>query len=80
MCHKNISDTNIAINKNALLNEYKLKIKINTSSIEDKVSSMVRAFAHGAMGRWAISHSSQCSTTGVTKAVACAILSEGWCI
>ena len=41
---------------------------------------MVRAFAHGAMGRriypsrWsyrAISHSSQCSTTGVTKAVVC---------
>ena len=30
---------------------------------------MVRAFAHGAMG------SSQCSTTGVTKAVVCAILS-----
>ena len=24
--------------------------------------------------------SSQCSTTGVTKAVVCAILSEGWCI
>ena len=45
---------------------------------------MVRAFAHGAMGRqidpswWtheAISHSSQCSTTGVTKAVVCIILS-----
>ena len=29
---------------------------------------------------WAISHSSQCSTTGVTKAVACVILSVGWCI
>ena len=29
---------------------------------------------------WAISHSSQCSTTGVTKAVVCAILSMGWCI
>ena len=50
---------------------------------------MVRAFAHGAMGRridpswWtheAISRSSQCSTTGVTKAMACAILSVGWCI
>ena len=24
--------------------------------------------------------SSQCSTTGVTKAVACVILSVGWCI
>ena len=29
---------------------------------------------------WAISHSSQCSTTDVTKAVVCAILSVGWCI
>ena len=27
-----------------------------------------------------ISRSSQCSTTGVTKAVVCAILSVGWCI
>ena len=31
---------------------------------------MVREFAHGAMGR-------QCSTTGVTKAVVCAILRVG---
>ena len=43
---------------------------------------MVRAFAHGAMGRWIdpswggpISRSSQCSTTGVTKAVVYVILS-----
>ena len=28
----------------------------------------------------AISRSSQCSTTGVTKAVVCDILSVGWCI
>ena len=28
----------------------------------------------------AISRSSQCSTTGVTKAVVCIILSVGWCI
>ena len=27
-----------------------------------------------------ISRSSQCSTTGVTKAVVCIILSVGWCI
>ena len=27
-----------------------------------------------------ISRSSQCSTTGITKAVVCAILSVGWCI
>ena len=47
---------------------------------------MVRAFAHGVMGRridpswltnWAISRSSQCPTTGVTKAVVCVILSVG---
>ena len=42
---------------------------------------MVRAFARGPMGRridptwW-----SQCSMTGVTKVVVCAILSVGWCI
>ena len=51
---------------------------------------MVRAFGHGAMGRWIDPSwggsiklfliSSQCSTTGVTKAVVCAILSVGWCI
>ena len=43
-------------------------------------SSVVRALAYGAMGRridpslwthWAISRSSQCPTTGVTKAVVC---------
>ena len=51
-----------------------------------RCSSVVRVFAHGAMGRrinasWgAISRSSQCSTTGVTKAVVCAIPSVGWCI
>ena len=47
---------------------------------------MVRAFAHGAIGRrivpswWmhgCISRSSECSTTGVTKAVVCVILSVG---
>ena len=45
-----------------------------------RCSSVVRAFAHGAMGRlidhswWtprAISRSSQCSTTVVTKAMIC---------
>ena len=29
---------------------------------------------------YAISRSSQCSTTGVSKAVVCIILSIGWCI
>ena len=32
------------------------------------------------VGKPAISRSSQCSTTGVTKALVCAILSVGWCI
>ena len=48
---------------------------------------MVRAFAYGVMGHWIdpswggpISRSSQCSTTGVPKAMVCAILSVGWCI
>ena len=54
-----------------------------------RCSSVVNAFAHGAMGRridpswwthWAISRSSQCSTAGVTKVVLCVILSVGWCI
>ena len=40
-----------------------------------RCSSVVRLFAHGAIFR-----SSQCSTTGVTKAVVCVILSVGWCI
>ena len=49
-------------------------------------SSVVRAFAHGAMGRridpswwahWAISQSSQSPTTGVPNAVVCVILSLG---
>ena len=55
----------------------------------DLCSSVVRLFTHGAMGHqidlscWthrAISLSSQCSTTGVTKTVVCVILSVGWCI
>ena len=54
-----------------------------------RCSSVVRVFAHGAMGcridpswwtHWAISLSSQCSKTGITKDVVCVILSVGWCI
>ena len=54
-----------------------------------RCSSVVRVFAHGAMvcridpswwTHWAISRSSQCSTTRVTKAMVCAILSVGRCI
>ena len=45
---------------------------------------MVRAFAHGAMGRridpsWG-GPIELFLMTGVTKAVVCAILSVGWCI
>ena len=54
-----------------------------------RCSPMVRAFTHSAMGHridpswwthWAISCSSQCSMTGVTKAMVWSILSVGWCI
>ena len=48
---------------------------------------MVRAFAHGAMGRridpsWGgpIELFLVPASAGVTKAVVCAILSVGWCI
>ena len=47
----------------------------------------VRSWCDGSSDRpfmgwtlWAISRSSQCSTTSVTKAVVCIILSVGWCI
>ena len=47
----------------------------------------VRSWCDGSSDRsfmgwthWAISRCSQCSTTGVTKAVVCVILSVGWCI
>ena len=50
-------------------------------------SSEVRSWCGGSSDRsfmgWthiAISRSSQCFTTGVTKAVVCVILSVGWCI
>ena len=35
---------------------------------------------HGLLFLISISHSSLCSTTGVTKAMVCVILSVGWCI
>ena len=47
-----------------------------------RCSTVVRAFAHGAMGRridpswW----TSQCYTSGARKALVCDILSVGWCI
>ena len=55
-----------------------------------RCSSVVRAFAHGAMGRpndpsWGgpielFLVPVWCSTTGVTKVVVYVILSVGWCI
>ena len=62
---------------------YNLTAKIREQDFFGKV------FVHGAMGHlinpsrwthWAISCFSQCSTTGIPKAVVCAILSMGWCI
>ena len=41
---------------------------------------MVRAFVHIAMGHGAIFRYSQCSKTGVSKAMVCVIISVGWCI
>ena len=42
--------------------------------------SEIRKNSTEPFNRYPISRSSQCSTTGVTKAVVCAILSVGWCI
>ena len=47
---------------------------------------MVRSFVHGAMGHRSILRGRLIelfhvpATTGVTKAVICAVLSVGWCI
>ena len=48
-----------------------------------RCSAVIRAFAYGVLGRridpswwthWAISQSSQCSTTGLTKAMVCGMM------
>ena len=59
-------------------------IVVLTKKWEARCSSVVRAFTHCAMDRridpsWggSISRSSQCSTTGLTKAVVCIILFVG---
>ena len=66
-----------------------LKVSSYASQWEVRCSSMVRAFTHGAMGHridpswwthWAISRSSQCSTTYIIKVMVCANLSVEWCI
>ena len=68
---------------------YNMHTALHIHALGARCSSVVRAFAHGMMGRridpswwthWAISGSSQCSTTGITKAVVCVMLSVGWCI
>ena len=65
---------------------YTINRTVHTTAFGARCSSVVIAFAHGAMGRridpswsthWAISRSSQYPTTGVTKAVVCVILSVG---
>ena len=72
-----------------MYNKYRNSAALSIRLTGARCSSVVRAFAHGTMGRridpswwthWAISRSNQCSTAGVTKAVVCAILSAGWCI
>ena len=76
-------------NGNRKKREITITYKVVSSYVPSYDSSVesVRSWCDGSsdrsfMGRthWAISHSSQCSTTGVTKAVVCAILSVGWCI
>ena len=52
----------------------KFKIQQIELSLLDEASEFVYP------SHWAISRSSQCSTTDVTKAVVCDILSVGWCI
>ena len=67
--------------------------KLNVSSVQASKNiwsiTKIICINNGAMGHWidpskwihwAISHYSQCSTTGVTKAVVCVILSVGWYI
>ena len=66
-----------------------LRVHIHSSFRERDVAPWS---ARSLMVRWVVgsilhggsfddfSRSSQCSTTGVTKAVVCAILSVGWCI
>ena len=50
-------------------------------SIRDEAKAMVsKAQIFFVICYLSVSRSSQCSTTGVTKAVVCVILSVGWCI
>ena len=89
---KTIMFLNFILNNNIYLTMYSSNFinGISDAWSGARCSYVVRVFAHSVMGRridpswgwihWAISCSSQCSTTGVTKAMVCAILSVGWCI
>ena len=48
-----------------------------SSDVERSLGAMGRRIDPSWLSHWAISRSSQCSTTGVTKAVVCVILSVG---
>ena len=65
---------------------YKVHTRHSSTPLGARRSSVVRAFAHGAMGRridpsWGGPiELFLVPATGVTKAVVCAHLSVGWCI
>ena len=65
-----------------LLNGFKLTWGIITSQLMWFVISQWLLYSCYLLllSHWAISRSSQCSMTGVPKAVVCVILSVGWCI
>ena len=80
----NTKGTNLCCWRSLLFLWCRAQMKMTLFYQGARCSSVVRAFTHDAMGRridpswwtyWAISRSSQCSTTGVTKAVVCVILS-----
>ena len=59
---------------------YLLKyICLSPSTVRNEMKLSDRVSDHGAMG-CQINPSSQCSTTGLTKATVCAIMSVGWCM
>ena len=54
-------------------NEFGLNYILNLTFVDNNVYNII-------INGYLIHSSSQCSTTGVTKTVVCAILSVGWCI
>ena len=82
-----INEKNIFLSDRTAAYSKKCCIRIRVERA--RCSSVVRAISHSAVGRWidpswwtqlAISRSSQCTTTDVTKAVVCVILPVGFCI